>query len=521
MLIRKLDRMSDPVSGQKSALAVAIALAAASCGEGGLRIHLDLPDDPELSPTAAGEVAEVALTTRSPGGERQRLSRSGDGAAGLELGSLAPGAELRLAVELVSGSQRLLGYGGLADPVAVSAGADLEIAINVRRPLLYVAGNPEELASFDAHADGGEGPIRGAPLGAVTAAASSADGASIVAVTDEGDGGRLAIISTATHEIEREVASVGPRAADVAIAGGGRAVIAHRSAVDGSEDGGVTIVELATGEAIPVRLGDVRRVVIDSAGEVAYALVDAALTCSTTAPAASQIVEIGLADPETPRALAWSGPAAALAIDPESGALHVADPCRGVMTLAPGDAEPTLLFELAAASAIAIREGAVIAAGNAEGSPPRLAVVTRALASGETRVVELPALQERAVSLDFDDTNQRVEMVADADAVTAIDLAVIPGSERVAVITASRYEIEAVADEFFELIPDMDLTGWELQVIDGGGTLVQRVRSLCDLDVEIESNTVLIDWRCGVAPGQVIPALEFEPRGLDGLFGAP
>lgn len=499
------------------------ALAAIGCGEGGLTLHLELPEDPSLSPTEGGEVAEVALVTRAPGGASQRLSRSGGTGEGLDLGRLEAG-ELSLAVELRAQGGRLLGYGRTPEPLELAEGDDLDVSINVRRPMVYLSGEADELATFDASRDREGAVLSGIGLGgAAAASATSADGAEIVVATDSDPGVDLERISTSNHQPLGRIAAVPPRVGDLAVSADGRFVVAaHRSDTGGADPGGVTIVDTGDPEhPSTVSLGDVRRVVLDPDRSAAFALSDPAVICPTDAPPESQIYELSLANPETPRALGWSGTAADIALDPDTGTLYVADPCRGqVLSLAPGDAAPSPVLELPAASAVAVHEGTLIAAGNAAGPQAQLAVVRMDLSGGEPRVIQLPALQERAVSLDLEDPGQQNEMVASADAVAVVDLAAVPGSDRVALVSLAIYQIEAITDGVVELTPDMELTAWEYQLVDGGGSLIQRVRTRCDLQTFPDATTILIDWKCGQAPDQELAPVEFEPRTISVLYGS-
>lgn len=499
---------------------------AGGCGEGGLTIRLDLPEEPSLSPISGQAVTEVALVVRGADGRSQRLSRTGDSRDGLSLGRLAEG-EVSLSVELLGSTGRLLGYGRAPEPVAVRSGADVEVAINVRRPLVYLSGHPDELAIFDASEDARGAITGGVSLGQVAAAtATSADGAEIFVATEGASGAAITTLSTSTHQLSEPLASIAGRVGDLAISSAGFAAIAHRSDVAGA-GGGVTLVDLARPETpTHLELGDTRRVIVDDQRGAIYALVRPTVICVPAEPVEAEIVALAISlDNETPAPLSWTGSAADIALDPATGLLYVADPCAGtISSLDPqGSAAPVPVLDLPAASAVAIHEGMLIAAGNTQSTGGvALALVSLDLGTpgAEPVITELPALKERAVSGELDEGGQSVEVVAGADAAAVVDMAAVPGTDRIALVSLAAFAIAASVDSGFEVTPDMLLTAWEYQVVDATGALVQRVRTRCELEVEIDANTIFTVWDCGQADNQSVPAVEFEPRTLNVLFGS-
>lgn len=510
----------------RSAAALAGLIAAGGCGEGGLTIHLDLPEEPSLSPISQQAAAEVALVVRDASGSKQRLSRTGDSRGGFSLGRLDEG-EVSLSIELLGSNGRLLGYGRAADRVAVRSGDDVEVEIKVRRPLVYLSGHPDELATFDASEDVRSTITSGVSLGQVAAAtASSADGAEIFVVTEGNGSAALTTLSTSTHQIGEVLASLPGGVGDLAVAEAGFAAVAHRSDLAGA-GGGVTLIDLARPETPSfLELGDTRRVVFDDQRGAAYALVRPTVICQVNEQVDAEIVGLGISlDNETPAPLAWTGSAADVAVDPASGILYVADPCAGaVSALDPGSTEgPVPVLDLPAASAVAIHDGMLTAAGNTPvDGGVALALVSLDLMTpgAEPVTLQLPALKERAVSVELDESGQSVEVVAGADAAAVVDMSVVPGTDRIALVSLAAFAINASVDSGFEVTPDMLLTAWEYQVVDASGALVQRVRTQCDLEVEIDPNTIFTEWGCGQADNQTVPAVEFEPRTLNVLFGS-
>lgn len=508
--------------------AALVAVVAGACGEGGLTIRINLPEEPSLSPVSNQAAAEVALVVRSDDGSKQRLSRSGSTGGGLDLGRLGEG-EVELAVELLNSNGRLLGYGKAPDLVEVRSGKDVEVDINVRRPLVYLSGHPAELATFDASEDVSSAITTGVELGQVAAAtACSRDGSEIFVVTQSASSAELTTLSTSTHQLGGAIASVNPRVGDLAVSRRGFAAVAHRSDATNA-GGGVTLVDLSQPDSPSFfGLGDTRRIVFDDVDGTAWALVNPTVICpgpGDPAPPQAQLVALAQTlTQESPSTVTHQGTAADLAIEPKSQTLYIADPCAGaVLALAPGASDFETILDLPAASAVAIHDGMLTAAGNtAVDGGVAIALVTLDLmmAGAEPVVIELPALKERAVSRDLDESGQSVEVVAGADDAAVVDMAVVPGTDRIALVSLALFNIEATIDSGFEVTPDMQLLTWEYQVVDSGGAVVQRVRTRCDLEVEIDINTIFTEWECGRGDNQAVAAVEFEPLTLNVLFGS-
>jgi hypothetical protein len=509
-----------------AALVVAVGGA---CGEGGLTVRLNLPEEPSLSPISEQAAAEVALVVRDGEGSRQRLSRTGESRGGLDLGRLGEG-EVELAVELLGSNGRLLGYGKAPGAIEIESGRDVEVEINVRRPLVYLSGHPTELATFDASQDASSTITSGVRLGQVAAAtACSADGSEIFVVTEGASAAELTALSTSTHQLGSALASVAPRVGDLAVSGArGFAAVGHR-ADPANAGGGITLVDLAQpGSPSFFEIGDTRRVVIDETDGTAWALVNSTVICPVAGdppPPNAELHALGLTlSQELSAPVIHQGTAADLAIDPETQTLYIADPCAGaVLAMAPGATELEKVLDLPAASAVAIHDGMLTAAGNASvtgGVALALVTLDLMLSGADPVTITLPALKERAVSRDLDEAGQAVEVVAGADAAAVVDMAVVPGTDRIALVSLAAFLIEATIDSGFEVTPDMLLAAWEYQVVDATGALVQRVRTLCDLEVEIDANTIFTEWACGQADNQNVSEVEFEPRTLNVLFGS-
>src|SRR5690606_27612553 len=105
-----------------------------ACLDGGIELELRFPST-GLAP-ATEEIAEVSLLYWEPGEPTSRITRPvKQGGADLFLDDFfEAGQTLRLAVELRTATQRVIGFGRTRNPVQLRAGAD--IPIEIRRPFV-------------------------------------------------------------------------------------------------------------------------------------------------------------------------------------------------------------------------------------------------------------------------------------------------------------------------------------------------------------------------------------------------
>jgi hypothetical protein len=511
-----------------SMLACSIGLAAipAGCTDGGqVSIRFILPTDAALSPVDK-RLAGITLVTRSADGRAEEHRDVIDPADGLDLGFLTAGDEVELAVELRSPTQRLIGYGRTAGTIEVVAGQDLDVPIQVRRPFVYLGGDTSELAVFDATLDPTTSYAGGIALAAPRASAATLDGAELVVVSEAGGAGRLQLVSTSDHQITGEAVALSKPPRDVAVSPDGRfAVVAHDQT-----DGGVSVVDLdavrAGGNPTArfLDLGAVGAVAAASDGR-GFALVDrdAGYGCSATAPAST--VAVFALDGGDASTLPTGGAMQDFAVAADGSQVMLADPCKDRLArLHPDSGVVEDAVELPGASAVAINRDRVVGAGVAPVTASlgrRVTVVSAALDGNNASRLELAPAQERIQSIEFSGSDQKVEVAIDADQLRPFELAALPGSDLVALVTEAYYHADESGDFLGSpVVPEMEITAFEYLLIDASTrTVVQRLRTYCD--GFLLSDAVLSEFECSSAPDQDTLPFEdsYQPTQVSVLYG--
>ena len=494
------------------AIAAAAALAT-GCGEdGAVRLMFDVPANPALSP-AGPQLSEITLVSWLPGETPQAETRLvGDRSQPLDMGRVDVADQIQLAVEMRSATQRLVGYGRSPGPITVRADAVTDVPINVRRPFVYATGSTA-IATFDSTLDlrfesyGGSIATQASPRVVVP----TPDGAHLVVGVAAGNGGQIFRIESATHAAAPGAPinlSLPP--VDIAVASNNRiAVVAHNGA-----GGGVSLVDLDSGAVQFVAIGSVDVVVISQGeepdgAERAFALLDRTVLdgCGGNA---STIIGVPLDDPTTlGPTISYDAPLRDLAGSRDSRQLVVADGCNNrLFRMDPDDdAQRSELSRVLNASAVAILDGRVWGVGTipaAGNIGARLLIVSIGLAGQDEVRVELDETKDQAVALDFTTTGQQALQQMGADQLTALDLAIGPGGDHIALLTRAHYEGEEFVDFIFGvLLPEMTMDTYEYLLIDTASTqAVQRLRMWCDLWWDSGSGPYLDRWECASAPDQ-------------------
>lgn len=505
-----------------AACVVVAAMGLPGCGDTGqVQIELILPDDASLSP--AGErLAEITLVTWGPDRPLQRDTQEvEDPSRGVDMGVLSAGAELEVAIELRSATGRLIGYGRSARAIEPEADGDTIVPIHVRRPYVYASGAADRLEAFDSTQDAGEDGTYGTlVIPAPAASAPTPDGAELVVVSALGETDAvLRIVETRSH--------MAPQAAPVPLAGGvsdvtvsadgAFALVAH-----GGEAGGVTAVNLEAArsgraDVTFVPAGAVGAVVAVAGGEdrpaLALALVgrSRAFGCDLTLPSSSiGIIQLDEA-PALDAMVVLDGPVADIAATPSGTTLYLAEPCADAVSAiaidagGPSAGPAEQLLPLEAAGAVAVQGDRLWAAGGLpqEGDDgARLVLVQAGLEGVEPSRVELPPAQVRAQSTDFEGEDQTVEVVIDADQLRAADLVGLPGGEMVALLADGYFHSEEWVDFFGNtVVAELEVETVEYLLIDvSNRATVHRLRTFCQV-TPLSSGT-LQDFRCAREPGQ-------------------
>ncbi|MBI4510749.1 MAG: hypothetical protein HY698_14030 [Deltaproteobacteria bacterium] len=495
---------------------VALVLGLACAGEGGVRIRIDAPVDPTLSPLDE-RVATVALLTEEEGQLLQLATRpAGDRSSSLGLGEIRVGEGVRLALQVLSPTGRMLGHGRATGPVEVSAERVSEVPIRLRRPLAFVAG-AFDLRAFDTTLDPGEPMERGIAVGSFpVAVAPTPDGGELVVIAAE----RLHLLSTSNHKpLENAKVSLAAGARDVAVSPDSRwALVTH--------DAGLSVVDLSSPreghETKPtfLPLGRVGGVAVDN--NVGYVLIDKAEAGSCAGR--SSIQPVPLPVPETlPSPIELDMGVNDLAVDPSSGRLLLGAACLGLRLLSPSSGgQATLeLLAMEMPTVVAIQGRRAWAAGQVPGPNAHLVLASIGLDGGGKQVLDLPVPEERAKSneLRLSQEGQVAEIRMTADWVMAYDLAVLPGGAHVAILVHAKYRAETSGQVFgMPIIPQMDVETREYQLVDTkAGVPIQRMRAACD--ISLTGIAILSDFECTLTPGQDVARPPYNPTHVAVLFG--
>lgn len=489
-------------------------MALSACtADGSVRIVVDTPVAAELSPVDE-RLVTVAMTIEAEGMPPAVTTRPAAGhAEGLDLGQVPIADGVRLSLSALNGAGRLIGF-GRSPQVDVRLGDDLEVTIRLRRPFGYVAGG-STLAVFDPTIDPGQAYLSSVGLsqGAPVAAVPSPDG-NVVAVLVPG---QLVLLSTSDHAaLDDRTIPIEAGAVDLAIStdsqwiamahGGGVSLTHLGAALDGA--GGAVFLPLGSAGAIT------------SGSATAYALMGAALT--DACGASSSVQPVDLASQTALDAIPLGFAARDIAVDPASGAIFLAVPCRSaVVRLDPGGKTPFDLLPVSNPTSVAVAAGRVWAIGHVDTSGgAHLILASAALDGSNPTLTDLDVPDERARAFEFQQLGQAAEVRIQADETWARDLAVLPDGSRVAILAFARYAADQSQEEFFPgtpIIPAILIETWEYQLLDVSGSQLQRMRTDCY--IENANNGFLTDFSCTQSAGQDLAPQPFIPTHVGVLYG--
>lgn len=451
----------------------------------------------------------------------------------ISLGRVEAGDELRLAVELRSPNQRLIGYGRSQAGQDVAPGDSLTLPMHVRKPFLYLTGD-SAITTLDPTIDGSTDNV--GYLGRIDALAqplvtgTSSDGSALHVVHGSAGAYQLTVLSTANHADSL----FGPIAlaqapTDVAASADGRYVaIGHAdglSVVDttraGEEVGAITPAAIS---------GAVARIAVSpGARPTAYALLDNDTECG----GASRVVAFDLDDPQTALAeLTVTGPATDLAVlaggagQPE---VLVARTCESDIlagTMITADTPTTAPFaSVPGISALAVLDDRIWAVGSASSAIGAYLVAVSLDSSGaEQSYAEMPVLQERVVTDEFSGESDEAVRQMDAIRVAAVHMGVVPGGDAIALtVQADYYAPDRWAEVLgidVMILPELEVRDREFLLLDvATSTVVRRLRTACELKI-LSLGHLVGGWTCGQLPDQDVVQSPFAPTSLSILYGA-
>ncbi|WP_428261231.1 hypothetical protein [Haliangium sp.] len=537
----------------QTACLVFVAAALPACSDtGAIELQLAFPDD-ELAPLL-GEVAEVSLLYWESGEATSRITRPvTDHNASLVIDEFPAGQALRMAVELRSGTQRLIGFGRTPDEIEIEAGVARVVTIEIRRPFVYLGG-ASGVDAIDTSRDASAAPgsvLRSIDLSTpAQVAVPTYNGKQLVVITARHEDplddtsaliSDLRLVATGNHQPLSVPVDLFAPASDVAVSADGRyAVVAHDGAT-----GGVSVVDLFAArdgreEITFLPLGSVGRV---SAGAEdparVFALVDRIDGLDCTSPT-SKVVEISLANGASiVQEIELGAPAQDLAAADDGAFLVVADSC----TPSPNSGVPGTLWrvpigpgEVSSFDAPIIRNVSAVALWN-----KRMWAVTSEIApadpsqqgnaqirvlaldlEGDTQtVIDLPPFALEVETPVFSDTGQVAALEVDADGIYAFDLAVVPGAGGIALLFEGTYFSQPSRLDGNLIVSAMDIRTVEYMLVDVATTTpVQHVITRCDI-VQLDPGALIVDWGC--ARGDDVSITEgnaSEPLGISVLYGS-
>ena len=494
---------------------------------GSVRLRLELPASEALDPLGP-RLAAFGLTMTEPDGTLLVDTRAAADDPGLlAFGDLPVSDALTVAMTAEDGTGRLLGFGRGTAPLTIQPHEAVELAVRMRRPLVYVGG-AARLKSLDPTVDGadaaawfvdvGDADVDSTPL----AVATTPDGARVLIA----HASSLAILLTTDHSLELEL-PLGPGARELAISDDSNfAIVAHGA--------GLTVVELATGTARFFATNGPPSSPVARAG-IGHALLDAGNAGGASCTTNTKILTFALASDETLSSAEVGACAADLALDPATGravlALPAANELRVVDTAAPETTGMTILSMAAPTTVAVTADGRVWAAGSRVTGMGDAAVAIVVLASArvdgtDASMVELPAAEQIAVLRNSIDLRVApYEMRLPPLQATASDLVVLPDGARVALVVTTTYNGNAVTlvDNFFEtlLSPQYTASAGRLVLVDAPtGARLAELRTRCEVTVPPGQGNSVLTPTCGTRAGESVAGVAFTAHGLAPLFGA-
>ncbi len=489
-------------------MAIAFGGATSACSDtGAVHVDMRMPSAATLSP-ASLDPAEITLFYWEPGAPATAVA-SELGSAPMALAEVAPGSQLYMALTLRSAVGRLLGYGRSAAPITILDGDNTEVAIEMRRPFVYL-GSERGLSALDTTRDGTDTESAISLVNPVDIAVSSYDGTRLVALTTDVNGNGWAhVIRTSDHRVisPNAISLAGPAADLVITADGGHAVVAHSGV-----NGGVSIIDIdaaVRGEAEVefVPLGPIGKVTISPYdNEIVYALGDVLedVRCSDNPESWIAALSIPSAEPVIDTFI-YSGAVADIAAADIGEPLLVADTCSGqvrevdllsgeIRNLAPLYRVTSLAYwnrRVWAVGSLPVADS-----GQANGAEP-LRIMSLSLDQPGYQFTEIDALSVQVSLEDFRNDGDEVFIDVSADGMFALDLAVMPTGEAAAVLLRGDYLADSRRDMSGNIItPAMEISTSEYLLVDvGKGTLIQRVIHRCDLRL-VDPNSIITNLSC-------------------------
>jgi hypothetical protein len=498
--------------------------ALAACGTPSLELALELPDDPALRPqgmttvTLEARLETTTISTTAP------IDFDDSGRGYFDLGNLELEGSGEFSVELRSATERLVGFGQAAQEVAASDG-DNRVIIPVRRPFVYTASG-SGMFTFDLSLDVSDDVYQG-KLGSDEVITVHPLGTLLLVIVGPAGSPQLVILDSADHQLQ-------PRAA-IGLPSGSRDLVAVRgtSTVVVAHAQGLAVVDLERDQVVDVPLGvAVDRLVVSGtgAGATVYGLVERVVPVEAQVPCtgSSRLVRFDVTTGNSEVLL----PARAIS---DLGAtrdlewIAAVDPCQGKLLAVHPDLAIDELADVTRPARLAMTRDRIWMVGSTLRdrsiplSTPAQLIISSVLPDGSD-LQQLELAPKREAMQSRNDPEREVSNTMGASFVRPLDLGILPGGDRVVVITDNRFDTEALvdADGSSVLIPAMDAITSEVLVIDTRTGSQARVRARCELTVIDAIAAAFPDWDCAETAEIERPRQEsFAPRALTTLPGSP
>lgn len=482
---------------------------------GNLNLVLTLPPMGDLRPT---NMTVVAVGVLHADGSETLTTTPLDGTR-FSAGEVQKGEPIRLSVELLDNGNSLVGFGKLDQTLTPDLKND-DVTIPVRKPIVYIAtgGTPH---TIDTTRDSLDPKYQGAIAQlANTDLVVPIDGTEIAVLTSTA----VSRVTTAEHKVVGSPIELAFGTVKDAAPMPGQRQIAVVTTM------GIAVVDLDAGKVTTRPLTPAPdRIAIGGdpdGGFIAYVLTGrvAPATGAQVCMGTSQVLAVSLNGAMDPPTMVSTN-AAISDIAASGTAVFGANPCVGeVRRLDTGT--PKLQMGLTGASALAIERNRLWAAGSipapigptsSEGA--RILLSSIQLDGSDMQQVKLPQKAE-VMTYDLDQKGElSINMHADTE--VALDLAVLPGAQRVALLTQMNSHRNGRSDQFGLVIPPMDAVVNDFVLADTGtGSVVQRIRGKCTLDDHFPSGAEFDQWSCIPITGSEAPAGgEMVPLSVGALYG--
>jgi hypothetical protein len=470
-------------------LAFAAAVLVSACGSsatGTIELVLQLPPSGDLRPM---NLATVAVGITQQDGNENVTTTPLDGMR-FSAGDVPLDEPIQLRVELRDNTNRLVAFGRVEQTVKPDH-SDQRITIPVRKPIIYISSD-KAIVTLDPTVDGFDPKFQGSIAGTPGGIAFPLDGSDIGVVT----GGSLQRLSTADHKpAGNPINMMATGASDAARVPGQRRMVF-------ATGGGVVVVDIDSGEVRSLATTPKPdRIAVGGsaeAGFVVYTLVGRVSppTGTATCTGSSTVMAYSLDNAtDMPRMLATGQFSD---IEASGDAVFAANPCMGRVTRV--DGAGTLMMSTQNVGALAIEGSRLWAAGTASGGTgqgARIRIGSIRLDGSDFQEV---LLSPKAEVMTYDgDQAKELALNIHADSEVALDLAVLPGAQYVALIArmdahrAARFDTSTGQ----KVIPEMDAVVQDIVLADpSSGAIQQRIRAKCVLTLIARTNAEFPDWSC-------------------------